>query len=439
MNTQPLLPVHEPPKTLEYAPAGDDAPPWLIGDWRAVSSAFDLKEHEVNDWHTALAGQGRPWQVIRRIHSIAPLWGDGITPDDMRTWTWASLSSALGVSEKNLKADLDAAIDFWKKARMSLSVQRAVQSSAASPADPAPQSPASSPSDGLPDFQIHQHFNDEQITAILTPFRFHTIKSHADRLYVANRIIELRKLLEDKYKREQVRQLIVMELSMANYEATIHALKSRLETIQKASEIQSKESAEIQSISKSLSETEKALTILSTTYQKQADDIGGDEMEAGEARRVAIGTASHLVEAHRKYYASGDRSLIDGMFTADEIVWLTQPLSIRPAQYRPDVVLRVREAFQPENLWSPDYKPTTIQREACRRMLKLVQALTDEAEPETISGIDDVSAETLREEDDEDPSVASRAIVSKQDDAPPPVDYTTPASPKAEEPFMAIG
>jgi hypothetical protein len=446
MNSQPLLPVSEPPKTLEYAPAGDDAPPWLIGDWRAIAGHFSLQPHEVNDWHRSLAGQGRPWVVIRRIFSIAPLWGDGATPDDIRSWSWAELSKSLGVTEKHLRADLDAAIEFWKKARLSLNIRRAVDGAAASaassadPADPAqPADAASSLPEGFPDFQIHQHLEEAEITAILTPFRFHTVKSPADRLYVANRILELRKLLEDKYKREQVRQLIVMELSMANYEATIHTLKSRLETIQKRSEIDSKESAEIRSISESLATTEKALTALSTTYQKQADEIGGDEMEASEARRLAIGTASHLIEAHRKYYASGNRDLIDGMFTAEEVVWLTTPLSIRPAQYRPDVVLRVREAFQPENLWSPDYKPSTIQRDACRRMLKLVQAMADEAEPEHIVGIDDVSADSLREDDDGDPAVASEALVQAEISPPAETEYLTPDSPRPQEPFMAVG
>lgn len=438
MNSQPMLPVQEDPRTLEYEPAGDESPPWLIGDWRAVAAAFDLKTHEVVDWHVSLAGQGRPWTVIRRIFSIAPLWGEGASPDDMRKWSWADLASALGVPEAALKRDLDAAVDYWKKARMSLNVQRASQAAAAPSSETSkPQAEASLPViDGLPDFQIHQQFSDAQIAAILTPFRFHSIKSPGDRLYVANRILELRKLLEDKYKREQVRQLIVMELSMANYEATIHALKSRLETIQKFTEISDKQSTEVRSISDSLASTEKALTNLSTTYQKQADEIGGDEMEAGEARRVAIGTASHLVEAHRKYYATGERDLIDGMFTADEFVWLTQPLSIRPAQYRPDIVLRMREAMEPHNLWAPDYKPTVIQREACRRMLKLVQSLAEETEPPAIEGIDDAPAESTR--DDDDPADASVAIMPD-----PEVNhsaaYTSANSPKAEEPFMAIG
>ena len=447
---QPLLPVRECPRSLEYNPAADDGPGWIIGDWRAIAEGFGLQEHEVKDWHAVLAGQGRPWLVIRRIHAIAPEWGPGLTPEDMQKWSWPSLATALGLPEAVLRRDLEAAVEFWKKARLSLNVHRSVQAAAVpgevKPLDLAPARPLDSAliapaaprpgGESLPDFQIHQDFNDAQITAILTPFRFNHLRQEEDRLYVANRILELRSLLEDKLKRESARMLILMEMNTSNYEATIAALKSRLFTIQKSKDIDDKQSKEIQSIGDAIEKAEKALTKLSTTYQTLANDLGGDQMEQNEARRIALGTASHLIEAHRKYYETGERLLIDGMFTAEEIVWLTTPLTIRPAQYRPDIVLRVREACLPENLWSADYKPTVIQREACRRLLKLAQAMSEEIEPPVIDGIDD--APTNAATDDDDPADASAAIMPQRD-AAAPAEYLTPASPKAEEPFMAIG
>lgn len=411
-----MLPVRQVAKTLEYSPAGEDAPSWLVSDWQGVKADFSLEEFEIDLWHSSLAGQGRPWLVVRRIFGVAPLWGDGVTPDDMEQWSWKDLSKRLGVPEAALRQDLHNAVEFWKKCKMAKSVNHHMEAQAAAHENAGPESGHHPDEDGLPDFQIHKSLTDEQINTILTPFRFHTIRSESDRLYVANRILELHKLLADKYRRESVRQLIVMELSMANYEATIHILKMRLDMIQRKAQLDTKDSAEIQNISKSLENAEKALTALSTTYQKQADEIGGDEMEAGEARRVAIGTISHLMEAHRMYYESGDRDLIDGMFTAEEVVWLSQPLSMRPAQYRPDVVLRMREAMMPENLWGKDYKPTTIQREACRRMLKLVQAMSDEIDAPEIQGIDDVSADSSSP-DDSDDSTAINDSPSEESDA----------------------
>ena len=128
------------------------------------------------------------------------------------------------------------------------------------------------------------------------------------------------------------------------------------------------------------------------------------------------------------------------MFTADEVVWLTQPLSIRPAQYRPDVVLRMREAANPENLWAKDYKPTTIQREACRRLLKLTQLLAEESDPNVIEGIDDALSETTLDEDD--PSDLSESIISHASspgEADSVQEYHTPATAREEEPCMVVG
>ena len=432
----PLLPIHEPPKTLEYAPA-EDSPPWQIDDWQGLAAAFDLQGHEVVAWHLAIAGQGRPWLVIRRRFKIAPLWGDGYSADDLKLWSWAELAASMGVPEAHLKTDLEAARAFWKKARLTSSLQSSIKRREStndpprsSVTDPKP-SPPGDP--GLPQFSIHQDFNEAQIEAILTPFRFQSIRSASDRLYVANRILELRKLLEDKQTRESARTLIVMELNMASHESALQSHKYRLESLQKSPEISKEQSTEILKLAEAITATEKALTLLSTTYRSAAAELGSDEAEAGEQRRIAIGTISHLTEAHRQYYADGSRVLIDGMFAADEVVWLTTPLTIRPAQYRPDVVLRMREAMIPENLWGRDYAPTVIQREACRRLLKLTQLLCEELPPPDIPEIDADSPSSSEDESDS-------PFPEPTPDAPGLVlaDYAPPA-PRPDEPCMAIG
>ncbi len=426
----PLLPVHQEPKSVEYSPIGDgdgEPTPWAIEDWPGLSKLFAISEHELPAWHLALAGQGRPWLVIRRIHRVSPLWGDLCSEDDIKTWSWADLSKLLAVPAGHLKTDLAAAVEFWNKARLSASIQRRSPDSS----DKGPDGFVKQ-LDGLPDFQIHQEFADDQIAAILTPFRFQSIRSASDRLYVANRILELRKLLEDKQTRESARTLIVMELNMASHESAIHAYKQRLEQLQQSREISKDQASEILKLGEALTSTEKALTSLSTTYRSAAADLGSDESEAGEQRRVAIGTISHLTEAHRRFYESGDRSLIDGMFTAEELVWLTTPLTIRPAQYRPDVVLRMREAMIPENLWGKDYQPTVIQREACRRMLKLSQLLAEEIQPPNIPEIDT--------DDSDDSSSDPDAPLDPHLPSGPPIlpDYIAP-EPLAEAFAMAIG
>lgn len=441
MPTHPLLPIREVPKNLEYTPI-PDSPPWLIGDWRGLSDAFSLADADASAWHHALAGQGRPWLVIRRIFSVAAMWGEFSSPEDVEKWTWAKLSESLGVPESHLKNDLSAAVDFWKKARVAANVVRAPSTARPREAAPEPSAlavaaadPVVNPLDGLPNFQIHDELTDAQIAALLNPLRFNTVRSRGDRLYVANRIIELRSLLLNKNTRESARQLIIMELNMTTHETTLHVLKGRLEGIERNHEIDSKQSAEVRSIADSIASTEKALTALSKTYLAASSELGAEEREAGEIQRVVLGTISHLTEAHRQYYASGDRVLIDGMFAADELIWLTTPLTLRPAQYRPDVVLRIREACIPENLWGADYQPTVVQREACRRLARIVQLLTEEEESETIPGIDDVVDQAGDDEDNPDSVVAEIVSSPLQGSSSP--SYPLPPS-LDPEPCMAI-
>lgn len=439
---QPLLPVREIPKTLEYTPI-EDTPPWSVGDWPGLSERFSLAAADAVRWHHALAGQGRPWLVIRRIFSVAALWGEFSTPEDTEKWTWAKLAASVGVPESHLKADLDAAVDYWKRVNTATQTPRppSDRSHTSHNSHPSHPSHESTPTpvnhlDSLPDFRIHEELTDEQITALLVPLRFNAVRSRAERLYVANRILELRPLLLNKNSRESARQLIVMEMNMTAHENTLHVLKARLDAIERHASIDKGDSTEVRQIGESISTTEKALTALSKAYLAASTELGAEEREAGEIQRVVLGTIAHLTEAHRQYYASGDRSLIDGMFAADEVVWLTTPLSVRPAQYRPDVVLRVREACIPENLWGPNYQPTVIQREACRRLAKLAQSLTDEEEPAAIPGIDDAIADAGEDPDDTD-SAVSEIVPSETPsltlDRNP---YTPPPDP---EPCMDLG
>lgn len=385
-----MLPVREEPKTIDYYPQGDENPPWLVGDWRGLSEKFSLRTDDLLDFHTALAGQGRPWTVVRRIYKIAAMWGESNTADDLREWTWKLLAETLGVAEARLHEDLDAAVDYWKKVSASQSVRAGVEKAAASGVKQV---------DGIPDFQIHQQLTDDQVASLLKTFRFSHLRDEDDRLYVANRILELKRLMDDKHKRESARQLIVMELSMASHEMTQSLLKHRLAALNRDADVTTKESNEVTKLVESIDKSEKALANLSKIYREAADELGGDEREEGETSRVALGTISHLVEAHRVYYLKGDRTLIDGMFTAAEVVWMTDALTIRPAQYRPDIVARMREAMIPENLWGKDYIPTVIEREACRRMAKIVQLLGEESEPAVIPSIDDVTSSPVDSDD----------------------------------------
>lgn len=422
MNLQPSLPVREEPRQLDYFPMGEDGDPWTVTDWRALSATFEMGVDEIVTFHHDFSGDSRHWKIIRRIYGVMASMGDDVEEDDVESWDWKKLSSKLGVPEARLREELDEAVVFWKKQRVSRKLK---QAKTAAPEDV-------NSLDELPKFNVHREIEESDVTELLAKFRFGHVSSKVDRLFVANRILELRGLFDDKNRRESARQLIVMELNLADSEAARALLKQRLDVLlKKSTDIDKREGEEVISITTALEKNEKAHTALSEKYFKAAADIGEEAIEEGGVRKIALGTFSHAVEAVREYYASGERVLMDGMFAADELIFLTTPLAIRPAQYRPDIVLRINEAMKPENLWDPDYKPSVIQRDVSRRLLKLVKVIAEEEEPALIPEIDDAPGS---EEDADTDVILDVPDVPLSADAP-----VHHAPPVAEEEFMVMG
>jgi len=373
---------------MEFYPDGDDGVPWAVKDWPGLKLAFGIEEHELEMWHRILVNpESRPWQIVKRIHGVVAMIGDAVEDDDDIDWTWDTLAKRFGVAEKVLREDFQAAVDYWKKERLSRSIAavRPVADGVKSPDSPGRANP-------------REVIAEERIQELLEDYRFDHLKGK-DRIFVARRILEMRGLLEDKNRREAARQLINMELNLSDFEESRALLKSRMDAIHDSKLDVTKENAkEIVTIQEALSKNEKDHTALTTKYLKAAEELGSEEIEQGELRKAALGTVSYFIESQRQFYATGDRSPIDGVFTADELVWLTTPHAMRDAQYRFDVVLATNEALKPHNLFNPDYKPPSfakdgkIHREACRRMLRFGKMLAEEEEPAHIPDIDDQPA-----------------------------------------------
>lgn len=380
---QPEFP--SPPRQVDYFPAGPDEVPWQVSRWPDLAEAFDLTEDELPAWHNLLANPSeRCWLVIRRIYGVMAHFGEAVDEDDMEEWDWKKLAKQIGVREADLHDDLAAAISFWRKDRVA---RRSVR-----PGEAAPAVEAAAPG--------RRSRADADIGELLARYRFGHIKGD-DRVFVADRLLELGSLFDDPNRREAARQLVNMELNLHDIEHQRTLLKARLEVLEENAgekDIDKSDAAEVMKIRESLEKNEERQLKLFDKYRSAAAELGAEEIEAGELRKVAIGTISQMIAAQQEFYASGDRSLIDGMFTAREVVWLTTPQSIRPAQYRPDIVERIREAMRPENLWNGDYKPTPIPREASRRLIKLARNLAEEEEPAVIPEIDEDSSGDGEEE-----------------------------------------
>ncbi len=89
--------------------------PWKLERLDLLTAEVpDLKPAELPQFCEAVARSPRPWLVVRRLFGVRPLALTGQEdPDDVRLWGRTELEAALGVTRKQLQAELDAARGAW--------------------------------------------------------------------------------------------------------------------------------------------------------------------------------------------------------------------------------------------------------------------------------------------------------------------------------------
>ncbi len=379
-NVQMNLTAQVEKKFTQYE-AGDGSD-WRVDRWPELKRAFSLRENELRLWHEELAGQGRAWVVARRLFGVFPLLG--AESDDFKTWSSESLGKSLGISSAKVEMDLDAAVEFWNKRKKLSSLEAKVEK-------PKSASGVIKPSGDDMDMvdipSIYKVIDDDTVERILTAYGFSHVKGESTRLEVADRLLSLKRQFEQPNTRAMARQLVNMELAMATYEAVIIGIKNDLELLD--TQVGSKD--ERRKLAGEMAEYEKRLGTLSEKYSKLLSDIGGDELDLEAQKRLSVDQLSFFLEGIREYHADGNRQLIDGVFTADEIQWLLTPTKMRDPQYRMDFVAVMNDAMRPENLWDRDYVPSPVQRSVCRQLHKVIESMVEISDDEEIvEGVDDV-------------------------------------------------
>jgi hypothetical protein len=420
---QELKPVRVP-ESVSYVPV-EDKPEWQIDRWPALARAFELQAGELPLWHAELAGQGRPWSILRLLYQIGPLFGEAFDPDVMRPWTAAEIAGKFGITQAAVDEEHAAAVAFWQRRRQEVVIERRIA------ANTPPGKPERSGDEGdvedeaapeatpAASIQGLREVADGDVEQILIQAGFPLLKKPEHRLYCARRIVELERYFSAATWRETARQIVFSELNMREYERKL--LEQNLNA-------------------KEFRETEQSLTSLAEKHRKLLSEIGADQEEQVVQKSFAIDTFSYFARAMQEWYATGERKLIDGVFTAEEVMWLLTPSELRGSQYRPDIVVRLHEALRPENLWAEDYEPTPIQRQACRALKKIVSEFGDELATIERKPAPSTDPETSSEESIEAEESAAAAN-SAGDDAPPSVMPSFVSSSRRqpdEELFMVV-
>lgn len=324
---------------IEYeAPNGEK---WRLERGKDLVRDFELDTagpgEALSKWHLAMCGQDPAWTILCRIYGNAPLYGVE-EYDDIRAWSMVELAEKRGVEPREIESYLQGARTFWK--RWLLEEGRA-----------AGVLPKNRPA-----------ADDETAAGLLLEHGFGTISDPEERAYVAGRIVDLAAYLDNDSLRGPARGLIQQEIAIFYVlDPTIRDVRGHI-----AFKLAHKNSAE--------KENDQLLKLMASRRDAQNEHnatmkvLGLTDAHGGGLRKKVVfqDCLGTMTLAWQKYFAEGDRELIDGVFAAAEVELLTTSSEIRPMQYRPDLIVAIADAKQ--HLWEADWKPTAVARRACRKL-----------------------------------------------------------------------
>jgi hypothetical protein len=229
--------------------------------------------------------------------------------------------------------------------------------------------------------------------AVLKLNGFGDLQADDEKAYIFTRIGDLKHKLEDEEGRTIAQRAIRLELRMRRNDAIV----SKIEAQAANPATDAKDALALRGDIKGYNDIGKELH---TQHLELMEAMNATQAQnPSVAKKVAfVDCLGQLMRGVQEYEARGDTAIIDGIFTASEVKIQVAPMSLRPPQYRLDIVMIIHEAMKHENLWNPDYEPPSIERTMYRRMRK---ALSD-----TLNAAANEDGTVIEMEDEE--SVESR-------------------------------
>lgn len=306
---------------------------WRCEDPDALAAAFSIAQTRITvarpfvvaddmvQWHTLMSAlPEKQWRILRRCYAIHTTKFRSYTAEELVPLpALDALAMALGVSISEVHAAHTSALSRWSGAA---------------------RTPDTGPA-----------LDDDQALAAFSFTHKAIVEDENQRTHLAKRIRELLPALQTADSRAQGRSMLETERQLIFIvEPGIEDLREDMKNITRLLLTADAESSTgLYKAKASLNEELEKLLKRHGEMQKvilaASDALGLAEMQSvgGQERLTYHRTLSDLAEACRLYHMEGDRTLIDQMNAADEIVILTTPYLDRPAQYRPDLVLNMPE------------------------------------------------------------------------------------------------
>jgi hypothetical protein len=215
---------------------------------------------------------------------------------------------------------------------------------------------------------------DDEAKQLLQAHGFWDLKEEAARRYALERIMDLSAELEESKGRPLAQRAIRMELQQQG----LDSMMSDLMETYKLADTKSKAG-----VRKEIGDLTKTQQSIQGEYSDLMEQLNLTQSQNPSIRRRSKIEVSlnGMISAIREYESRGDRRLVDDVFTAAEVEILLKPTTLRPPQYRPDLVSLIHDAMREENLFNPNYEPPEMPRASYRRfrgaLMKGLQAVDD--------------------------------------------------------------
>ncbi|HEY1171028.1 MAG TPA: hypothetical protein VGH19_06615 [Verrucomicrobiae bacterium] len=333
-------------RLAEYFPPGVREP-WRVERFDLLAAEFELEEGEVPSWHEVIHTFARTWLIVRRLYGVQPvLLPMNASAGDYKLSTMAELREELGISQDQLRQEILAGVQLWKKFKVQATAPVVVE------AKP-------------PDQPVNTLLAEEQMLERHGfPDRMFTVKdrkpeeNRTEKIWFAGKVSPWRPMLEHPVAGEIAREALQCLLLQKRVEEKMY---------------------EAEPLTLEYDKAKNEKTRLLEQYNKLVESLNNlmpfAKMVAHSQDQRSI--LNLIIQGCQQYYADGENTILDGMNTGMEIECLLRMSQQMPdPRYRADIVVMVNSAraglFNPK--WTSTISHRSLKRvqEAWRETYKML-------------------------------------------------------------------
>lgn len=343
---KPLAGPVSVPAVLEYMPLASGEK-WRVEKFDLLSAEVltdppphvGSYEEMMTQFHEMAQSASRGWLVCRRLFGIGPM----IPPanasiEDLRPNSREEVCAQLGITTKELQAELDTMRVRWTDTLRRAAPIEAPDAPSAPPVEKDGQSTLDTGDDILREFGFSERMF-EMMThnpSTETGEKRASDLNRTERNWFVERLRAWSRMLSDVTSGALAREALMNELYLKRFAEEMSVLGPSSPKW------------------KQLYDSKKQIEQIFNEQLKSLQEMFPEMATAGkESFRFVVST---LKQAHQDYYGHADRRLVDKLFTVSEIeVLLRQSQQREDPQYRFGLSVAIAECTH--NLWNPDFRP----------------------------------------------------------------------------------